>query len=137
MKEKILTLLNEMTNDSKSVSWEAEKELCAILTGVITKLRTIEETVGWSVREYPDKIWCVENWGWYNKLPKEIDCHKGDFIFKTEWLDINLQEYFEELKECKISAIKKYITQTEHSLNKYKEDLGHIEELKFEDLWRH
>lgn len=135
MKEKILTLLREMTDDSKYASFIAEKELCSILTGVINKLRSIEEKVGWSVIDYPDKIDSIDDeYGWCNKLPNEIECNDGDFFFKTEWLDINLQEYFEELKKNKINSIKKYITQTEHSLNKYKEDLGHFEELKFEDL---
>ena len=56
MKEKILALLREMTNDSKSVSYKAEKELCAILTEVINKFYAIEKKVGWGVRNYPDKI---------------------------------------------------------------------------------
>lgn len=134
MKDKVLHLLREMTNDSKSASFIAEKELCNILTLAINQLHKIEETVGWHVREYPDKIWNIDEWGWYVKLPKEIDCNDGEFCFETEWFDINLKDYFEELKKNKISNIKKYITQTEHSLNKYKEDLGHFEELKFEDL---
>lgn len=134
MKEKILTLLREMTNDSKSASFIVEKELCSILTLAINQLSTIEEKVGWCVREYPDKIKNIDDGGWYIELPKEIDCNDGEFRFETEWLDINLKDYFEELKKNKISNIKKYITQTEHSLNKYKEDLGHFEELKFEDL---
>lgn len=134
MKDKILTLLREMTNDSKSASYKAEKELCNILTGVINKLNTIQETVGWCLRDYPDKIKSISDCYWYNKLPKEIECNDGDFCFKTEWLDINLQEFFEELRKKKISYIKHEITSVEYSLNKYKEDLSHFEQLKFEDL---
>ena len=134
MKEKILTLLREMPNDSKSASYKAEKELCSILTEVINKLNTIEDKAGYCIEYYPDKIYSIEECCWYNELPKEIECNDGVFCFYTEWLDINLKEYFEELKKNKINSIKKYIIQTEHSLNKYKEDLGRIEELKFEDL---
>lgn len=133
MKEKILYLLREMTNDSKSVSYKAEKELCDILTGVINKLSTIEEKVGYHLRDYPDKIKSIDNCYWYN-LPKEFDCNDDEFCFKTKWLDVNLQEYFEELRKKKISYIKQAITSVEDSLNKYRENLKEIEELKFEDL---
>lgn len=134
MKEKILSLLREMRNDSKSASYKAEKELCNILTDVITKRLTIEKKVGWYIEDYPDKIKSIDDCYWYVELPKEIDCNDGDFCFKTEWLDINLEEYFEELKKSKTDGIKKYITQVEHSLSKYKEDLKRAEELKFEDI---
>lgn len=135
MKEKILSLLREMTNDSKSVSYKAERELCNILTEVINKLNTIEEKVGWHVRTYPEKIESIDDvYGWYDELPKEIDCNDNDFCFKTEWLDINLQEYFEELRKKKISGIKCTITHVEYSLGKHREDLKRIGELKFEDL---
>lgn len=134
MKEKILALLREMTNDSKSVSYEAEKELCNILTKVINKLHAIEEKVGWYVRIYPDKIKSVDVYGYYDKLPKEIDCNDGDFCFKTEWLDINLQEYFEELRKKTIGVIKCTITHVEYSLSEHRRDLAHLGLLKFEDL---
>lgn len=134
MKEKILALLREMTNDSKSASYKAEKELCNILTEVINKLRTIEEKVGWRVRIYPDEIESVDLYGWYDELPKGIDCNDDDFCFETKWLDINLQEYFEELRKKKISSIKCTITHVEYSLGKHREDLERIGELKFEDL---
>lgn len=134
MKDKILTLLREMRNDSRSASYKAEKELCGILTLAINQLNTIEEKTGWYVNNYPEKIESIDECYWYNELPKEIDCNDGDFCFKTEWLDINLEEYFEELKKSKTDGIKKYITQVEHSLSKYKEDLKRAEELKFEDI---
>lgn len=134
MKEKILALLREMTNDSKSVSHKAEKELCNILTEVINKLHTIEEKVGWYVRNYPDKIESVDVYGYYDELPKEIDCNDNDFCFKTDWLDINLQEYFEKLREKRISGIKSVITHVEYSLGEHRKELERIEELKFGDL---
>lgn len=133
MKEKILDLLREMTNDSKSISYKAEKELCNILTEVINKLHTIEEKVGWDVRNYPDKIESIDVYGWYDELPKEIDCNDY-FCFETDWLDINLQEYFEELRKKKISVIESTIFHVEYSLSEHRRDLAHIRELKFEDL---
>jgi hypothetical protein len=134
MKEKILYLLREMTNDSKSASYKAEKQLCNILTEVINKLHTIEKKVGRYEREYPNKIWSIDEWCWYDKMPKEIDCNDGDFCFKTEWLDINPQEYFEKLKKEKINSIKNSIFHAKSTLCEHERDLQHIEELKFEDL---
>lgn len=134
MKEKILTLLRKMTNDSKSVSYEAEKELCNILTEVINKLHTIEKKVGYGVRIYPNKIESVDVYGWYDELPKEIDCNDDYFCFKTEWLDINLQEYFEKLREKRINDAKITIALVECSLDEHRMDLERIEKLKFEDL---
>ena len=135
MKEKILFLLREMRNDSKSASYKAEKELCDILTEVIHKLHTIEEKVGYCIRNYPDKIESIDDtYGWYDELPIEIDCNDNDFCFETEWLDINLQEYFESLRKKKISSIKCTITHVEYSLGEHKKNLERIGELKFEDL---
>lgn len=134
MKEKILTLLREMTNDSKSVSYKAEKELCSILTLAIDQLNTIEEKVGLYIRDYPEKIKSINECCWYHKLPKTLDCNDGDFSFKTAWLDINLQEYFETLKKDKIDYIKGTITRMEDSLIKHREEFARIEKLKFEDL---
>lgn len=134
MKDKILALLREMTNDSKSISYKAERELCGILTEVINKLHTIEQKVGWGVRNYPDKIESIDDWIWYDELPKEIDCNDDDFCFKTEWLDINLQEYFEELKKKKISSINTTIANVAFSLGEHRRNLTRISELKFEDL---
>ena len=134
MKEKILTLLREMTNDSKSASYKAEKELCNILTDVITKLHIIEKNVGSYIRDYPEKIKSIDECWHYKELPKEIECNDGDFCFKTEWLDINLQEYFEKLKKSEIGSIKHTIERVEYSLSKHREEIKRIEELKFEDL---
>lgn len=133
MKDKVLDLLREMTNDSKSVSDKVEKELCSILTELLNKLHTIENTVGYGIGDYPNKIWCINVYDWYDELPKEIVCN-ADFCFKTEWLDKNLQEYFEELKKKTISSIKDTITDLEYSLGKHRERLERTGELKFEDL---
>lgn len=134
MKEKMLALLREMINDSKSASYKAEKELCGILTEVINKLHTIEEKVGYCVRDYPDEIESIDVYGYYcDELPEEINCNDY-FCFKTEWLDINLQEYFEELRKKAISSTKYTIERVEYSLNRHRENLKHLDELKFEDL---
>jgi hypothetical protein len=134
MKEKILTLLREMTSDSRSASYKAEKELCKILTEVINKLSTIEKKVGSYIRNYPEKIKSIDEDWYYKELPKEIECNEGDFCFKTEWLDINPQEYFEKLKKSEIGSIKHTIERVEYSLGKHREEIKRIEELKFEDL---
>ena len=135
MKEKILTLLREMTNDSRSASYKAEKELCKILTEVIDKLHTIEKKVGSYIRNYPEKIESIDDeYYLYDELPTEIYCNDEDFCFKTEWLNINPQEYFETLKKKKINSIESTIFLVEHSLSEHKRDLQHLKELKFEDL---
>ena len=64
-----------MTNDSKSVSYKAEKQLCNILTDAIIILRKIEEKVGRYEREYPNKIWNIYEDIRYSKLPSEIECN--------------------------------------------------------------
>ena len=134
MKEKILTLLREMKNDSKSASYKAEKELCSILTGVINKLRTIENKAGRCIKYYPEKIENIDECYLYNELRKEIECNDWDFCFYTEWLDINLQEYFETVKKNAISNIKNRIFHAKSTLCEHERDLQHIEKLKFEDL---
>lgn len=135
MKEKILTLLREMRNDSKSASYKAEKELCEILTEVIDKLHTVEKKVGSYIRYYPEKIESIDDeYYLYDELPTEIYCNDEDFCFETEWLDINLHEYFETLKKEKISCIKNRIFHAKSTLCEHERDLQHIEELKFEDL---
>lgn len=135
MKNKILTLLREMTSDSKSVSYKAEKELCKILTEVIDKLHTVEKKVGYHVRYYPEKIESIDDeYYLYDELPTEIYCNDEDFCFETEWLDINPQEYFEKLKKEKINCIKNRIFHAKSTLYEHERDLQHIEELKFEDL---
>ena len=96
--------------------------------------RTDWKKVGYYVRHYPDKIESIDVYGWYNELPKEIYCNDDDFCFKIEWLDINLQEYFEELRKKRISGIKCTITHVEYSLGEHRKNLERISELKFEDL---
>lgn len=134
MKERILDLLRKMTDDSKSASYRAEKELCGVLTDVINRLEKIENALGYPVHNYPDKIDSIEEYGWYDELPTYIECNYGDFTFHTEWLDIDLQKRFNDLKANRIDSIASTIAHVERSLAAHKKDLERITELRFEDL---
>lgn len=136
MKNKILKLLKEIDNDSKSKSYQTEKELCKILNGVIEKLKKIQDTVGYYVWNFEniDNI-DTENYGsWLNKLPKLIRCNDDSFIFRTEWLDYDLEEYFNMLLEKRKSGLVTTIRNVESGLNKHKEELKRVENLNFEDI---
>jgi hypothetical protein len=134
MKERILDLLREMDDDSKLVSYRAEKELCGILTDVINQLREIANALGYPTHNYPDKIDAVDECDWYGGLPTYIECNYGDFTFVTEWLDIDLQKRFNDMKANRINSITTTIAHIEHSLAEHKKYLERITELKFEDL---
>lgn len=137
MKTKILELLKGMTSDSKKESSKCEKELCEILTDICNKLETIEDTVGYNVRSYPDKIDDIDMDNVYpgmNKLPEIIWCEYGSFDFETEWLDIDYKSYFEDLKRKSIDIKTKTIENVEFSLNKHKEELESLKNLTYETL---
>lgn len=137
MKEKIFELLKGMTSDSKKESSKCEKELCEILTDVCNKLKTIENSVRYCVRVYPDKIDDIDMDNVYpgmNKLPEIIWCEYGSFDFETSWLDINFEEYFEDLKHKSIDIKTKTIEEVEFSLNKHKEELESLKKLTYETL---
>jgi hypothetical protein len=134
MKERILELLNGMNSDSKSASYKCEKELCKILTSVIDKKDKIESYADKYIEDYPDIITEVESLGIYNCLPDIIWCNEEEFKFKTKWLDIDWESYFEELKQDSIKGIQKTIERLEDSTIKYKESLKNISNRNFEDL---
>jgi hypothetical protein len=137
MKTKILKLLKGMTSDSKKESSKCEKELCKILTSVCNKLESIEDTIGWPVRVYPDKIDVIDMDNVYpdmTNLPEIILCDYGSFEFETSWLDINFEEYFKELKHKLIDLQTKTIEKVEFSLNKHKEELESLKKLTYETL---
>lgn len=146
MKDIILKLLECMYySDSKSESWKYEKELCKILNEAYKKLETIEDTVSWHVRDYPDSIVGVNQDCYYpgmTKLPKIIECtgEKGylsdeyDFDFQTEWLDMDLKIYFEKLKLSGIRIKETTIKNVEASLNKHKQELEELKKLSYETL---
>lgn len=142
MKTKILELLKGMTSDSKKESYKCEKELCKILTGVCNNLETIENSVVYNIRYYPDKIAEIDIENAYTviyngmeKLPEIILCNDGNFEFETKWLDIDYKSYFEDLKLKAIDIKTKVVKNVEDSLNKYKEELESIKKMNYETLW--
>ena len=137
MKAKILELLKGMNSDSKKESSKCERELCKILTDVCNRLDSIENAVGWIVRYYPDSIKEIDIDNVYpgmTKLPEIIWCEYGSFEFETYWLDINLENYFEELKQKVIRTKTNTIENVEASLNKHKKELEALKNLTYEDL---
>ena len=137
MKAKILELLKGMTSDSKKESYKYEKELCEILTDICNKLETIENSIGYNVRFYPDKITGIDSENAYTgmeKLPEVIYCNYECFAFdfETEWLDIDYKSYFEDLKHKSIDIKTKTIEEVEFSLNKHKEKLESLKNLTYE-----
>lgn len=137
MRTKILELLKGMTSDSKKESYKCEKELCEILTDICNKLETIEDAVCYNVRCYPDKIKEIDSDNVYSgmtKLPEIIWCDYGSFDFETSWLNINFEEYFEELKHKSIDIKTKTIENVEFSLNKHKKELESLKKLNYETL---
>lgn len=137
MKTKILELLKGMTSDSKKESYKCEKELCEILTDICNKLETIENSVGYNVRFYPDKITEIDSENAYTgmkKLPEIIYCNYEDFEFETKWLDIDYKSYFEDLKHKKIDIKTKRIENVVFSLNRHREELESLKKLTYETL---
>lgn len=134
MKQKILELLNGMTSDSKSASYECEKELCKILTSVINKKDKIESYADKYIQNYPDKITDVEYLGKLNTLPDTIWCNDDYFEFEIKWLDIDWESYFEELKQSSIRGIERTIEQVEKSIMNHKERIDVLSHRQFNDL---
>lgn len=138
MKTKILELLKGMTSDSKKESYKCEKELCEILTDVCNKLETIENSVRYNVRVYPDKITKIDSENVYpgmENLPEVIWCNDCNFWFLTKLLDVDYRSYFEDLKRKSIHIKTKTIKNVEISLNKHKEELESIKKLNYETLF--
>lgn len=126
-----------MTSDSKKESYKCEKELCEILTDICNKLETIENSVGYNIKFYPDKITEIDSENAYTgmkKLPETIWCNEGNFGFETKWLDIDYKSYFEDLKRKSIDIKTKTIKNVEYSLNKHKEELESLKKLDYETL---
>lgn len=136
MKTKILKLLKGMNSDSKKESYKCEKELCKILTDVCNKLESIEDMTKMYMEGYPDKIEEIDMDNTYKgikKIPEIIWCNYGTFEFDTSWLDIDLKSYFEELKEKAVTYKQNTIEKVEASLNKHKEELEVLKNLKYEN----
>lgn len=120
IKNKIIELSRGMASDSKKESYRCEKELRAILQEIADKKMNIESMLNvyyydyFPIKEidYLDTIYledCIE-------LPEEISCNCGEFIFYTEWIDMDWEKYFEEVKETKLRYIKSKIDDIENNL---------------------
>jgi hypothetical protein len=134
MKEKILNLINGMSQDSRSASWKCEKELCEILTSVIDKKNKIETYADRYIDDYPNKITDISVLGRRNSLPEIIQCNDDYFTFETSWLDIDWKSYFETLKQQSIKNTEDTIELMEASIVKNKERIALLSGRKFEDL---
>ena len=102
---------------------------------ICNKLENIEDSVGYCIRFYPDKITEIDSENAYTgmkKLPEIIYCNYGSFDFETEWLDIDFKSYFENLKHKSIDIKTKTIEEVEFSLNKHKEELESLKNLTYE-----
>lgn len=137
MKERLLELFKKRYyTDSKSESYKCEKEICKILQSVVDKLKNIEDEVGYYANvPYYYVIHSIENNYCYKELPPHIYCNQDSvsaFEFDTDWLDIEPEEYFNDLKQRAISSKKTTIENVEKSLNKHKEELENLRKLKYE-----
>lgn len=134
MKARILELLKGMNSDSKNESWKCEKELKKILQSIVDKLSNIENAT--YLMNYFEDIDSIDIDAMYidEGLPKYIHCNDNAFCFKTEWLDIDLKTYFEELKEKSIRIKETTIKNVENSLNKHKMELEELKKLNYETL---
>ena len=120
IKKKIIELSRGMASDSKKESYRCEKEICAILQKIADKKMNIESKLNvyyydyFPIKEidYLDTIY-LEG---CNELPEEISCNDGEFIFYTEWIDMDWEKYFEEVKETKLGYIKSNINKLENNL---------------------
>ena len=137
MKTKVLELLNKIaTEDSKKESYKAEKELCDILTSVIKKKEAVENLVGAYIDNYPMCIKDVENIGEIKCLPDTLLCNEttyDEFYFRTEWFDINYEEYFKELKTKQLNYKKNLIEKLEISLNDHKKEYEKLLNLEYKE----
>lgn len=140
MKNKILNLLKGMHCDSKKESNKYEKEICNIFNEIINKKISIEENIGVYLGEYPEKItgvdaYCIVESS--TELPKYIECENNysgyydDFNFETEWLEMNWEEYFNDLKSKRMSSIINTIDNVEKSLEKHKKEFNRVYNLKY------
>ena len=140
LKELAHKYYKEMGSDSKRKSAEAERKLCKILNHVITKMEKIEVAANYSVRNYPERIYEVEFDGYYQELPKILECNYNDewvFRFETSWFDLDYEAYYEELKAKSIGSIKYTIEKVEQSLVKHREKIQKLSESKFSDIEFH
>lgn len=120
IKNKIIELSRGMASDSKKESYRCEKEICGILQKILDKKMYIESVLDVYYCDYvPIKEIDYLNTTYLedcNELPEEISCNDGEFIFYTEWIDMDWEKYFEEVKETKLGYIKSNIYKLEYNL---------------------
>lgn len=124
IKNKIIELSRGMASDSKKESYRCEKEICAILQKIVDKKMNIENKLDvyhcdyFPIKEidYLDTIYLED----CNELTEEISCNCGEFIFYTEWIDMDWEKYFEDVKETKLRYIKSKIDDIENNLDSEK-----------------
>lgn len=144
-RERIMYLIRITNSDSKSETYTAECELCKLLSAVIDAKYQVEHYTDNYIIDYPydRKIHSIEDLSFYGsigKFPKEIVCNADeydDFVFDTEWLDINLDEYFNKLQNESImyvSNLKKQYTTKLKNIDKQIERLtgSKISDLEFQ-----
>lgn len=141
MKNKVLNLLKGMHCDSKKESYKCEKEICNIFNEIINKRCNIDQIIGVYLDEYPEKItgvdaYCIVESS--TELPEYIECETNylydNYNFCTKWLEMNWEEYFNELKSKRISSIINTIEDIEKSLEKHKTEFNRVYNLKYQDL---
>ena len=147
-RERVLDLINKINStDSKTETYKVERELCELFSAVIDAKYQIEHYIDNYIMDYPFKckIYSIENLSFYGKigqLPESIKCNADDyyedFVFYTEWLDINLDEYFKTLLDDSLQyeknrledLDKKYHTQRKTKIGK----IERLESCKISDL---
>lgn len=134
IKTRILELLNEMHDDSKTKSYKAERELCEILTKFINKQNAFEKALDTYIHDYPKRIYTVESEYKYKELPEEIYCNDDDFIFETEWLDTDWEERFNSVITGKISYLKGLIERVEATVVEHKKNLKKYSDMTFDNV---
>lgn len=139
LKELAHKYYKEMGSDSKRKSAEAERKLCKILNYAIDRMEGIENAVGYSVRDYPDRIKSIDYEENYKYLPDVLECYPSPdyewmFRFETSWLNLDFETYYEELKAKSIGSIKYTIEKVEQSLVKHREEMQKLSESKFSDI---
>lgn len=120
IKNKIIELSKGMASDSKKESYRCEKEICAILQKIVDKKMNIESMLD----VYYDDYFPIKEIDYLNttylenctELPEEISCNDGGFIFRTEWIDMDWEKYFEEVKKTKLGYMASNINTIEHNL---------------------
>lgn len=107
-RERVLDLLHIInSSNSKKETTNAESELCELLSAVIDAKYQVEHYTDNYIMDYPynRKICDIKYFDPYFlencQLPEIIMCNASEcynFVFYTEWLDINLDKYFEKLQ---------------------------------------